>query len=220
MITIDKINDCWNHIGVEGDRTCDQLTQVTHCHNCPVYAESGRLLLEREMPSDYIQEWTTTIADRGSALSVRSTEEMLSLILFRLGNEQFAISTRSLQEVIRPSQIHTLPHRSDRLFLGLTSIRGEILLCASLRAFLNLEPGSPSDRERMLIVHSNQRRWVFPVDEVHGIQRHSLSEIQTPPVVITKTNIAYTQGIFTWKDQKISYLNAELLIDTLDRSLL
>lgn len=220
MMTIDEINDCWNRIGVEGDRTCEELMQVTHCHNCPVYAESGRLLLEREVPIDYIQEWTSSIADRGSALSVRSTEEMLSLILFRLGKERFAISVRSLQEVIRPTQISPLPHRSDRLFLGLTSIRGEILLCASLREFLNLEPTAPSEDERMIIVGTTQRKWVFPVDQVFGIERYPLGEIQDPPVVLLKTNAAYTQGILTWKEQKVNYLNAELLIDTLDRRVL
>lgn len=220
MVTIEEMSDCWNQIGAEGDRSCDQLKQVTHCYNCPVFAKSGSLLLEREVPTDYIQEWTNTIAERGSALSLRSTEEMLSLILFRLANEEFAISVRSLQEVIRPTRIHTLPHRSNSLFLGLTSIRGEILLCASLREFLNLEPAVPSGREQMLIVGTTQRKWVFPVDEVYGIQRYPLREIQDPPVVLLKTNAAYTQGIITWNDQKVNYLNAELLIDTLDRRLL
>ncbi len=220
MITIDEINDCWNQIGVEGDRSCAELDQVTHCRNCGVYSAAGRLLLEREVPIDYIQEWTATFAESGSALSLRSTEELLSLILFRLGNEQFAISIRSLQEVIRPTQIHTLPHRSDRLFLGLTSIRGEILLCASLQEFLDLEPSPRSDHERMLIVGTNQRKWVLPVDQVHGIQRYPLQDIQEPPIVITKTNATYTQGILTWNEQQINYLNAERLIDTLDRSIL
>lgn len=220
MTTIDQIKDCWNQIGVEGDRTCPELQHVTHCRNCPVYSSSGRLLLERDVPADYIQNWTTTIAERGSAMSVRSTEEMLPLILFRLSHERFAISIRSLQEVIRPAQIHTLPHRSDGLFLGLTSVRGEILLCAALQAFLDLEPSAPSDQQRMLIVSSNHRKWVFPVDEVYGIQRYLLDDIQEPPVVVTKTNAAYTQGILTWQDQKVSYLNAERLIDTLDRRVL
>ncbi|MBD2081754.1 chemotaxis protein CheW [Leptolyngbya sp. FACHB-17] len=220
MITIDDINDCWNRIGVEGNQTCEQLAQVTHCHNCSVYSESGRLLLERDVPIDYVQEWTTSIAERGSALSDRSTEEMLSLILFRLGQEQFAISIRSLQEVIRPTRIHKLPRRSDRLFLGLTNVRGEVLLCASLREFLNLEAAASSDDDRMLIVGTSQRKWVFPVDQVHGIHRYPLRQIQAPPVVITKTNAAYTQGILICNDQKVNYLNAELLIDTLDRRLL
>lgn len=220
MITIDDINDCWNQIGVEGDRSCQHLAQVTHCHNCSVYSEAGRLLLERDAPIEYIQAWTTTIAERGSTLSDRSTEEMLPLILFRLGQEQFAISIRSLQEVIRPTRIHKLPRRSDRLFLGLTNVRGEILLCASLREFLNLDSALSSDEARMLIIGTPQRKWVFLVDQVYGIHRYPLREIQTPPVVITKTNAAYTQGIVTWKNQKINYLNAELLIDTLDRRLL
>ncbi|HTL89871.1 MAG TPA: chemotaxis protein CheW [Leptolyngbya sp.] len=220
MITIEQINDCWNQIGVEGDRTCDQLNQVIHCRNCPVYAAAGRLLLEREVPIEYVQTWTKAIAEPGTTTSVRSTEEVLSLILFRLSNERFAMSIRSLQEVVRPTRIHALPHRSDRLFLGLTSIRGEILLCAALQTFLDLAPSTPCDSERMLIVHSNHRKWVFPVDEVYGIQRYPLRDIQDPPVVITKANAAYTQGILTWQNQKISYLNAERLIDTLDRRVL
>ena len=220
MTTLDQINDCWNQIGVEGDRTCDELKRVTHCRNCPVYSTAGRRLLDREVPSDYVRAWTTTIAERGSPLSLRSIEEMLPLILFRLSNERFAISIRSLQEVIRSTRIHTLPHRSDRLFLGLTSVRGDILLCAALHALLDLELSMPSDHQRMLVVSSNQRKWVFLVDEVYGIQRCPVSEIQDPPVVITKTSAAYTQGILTWQDQKVSYLDAERLIDTLDRRVL
>ena len=29
--------DCWNHIGVSGDRSCPELNTFIHCRNCPVY---------------------------------------------------------------------------------------------------------------------------------------------------------------------------------------
>ncbi|MEM7650108.1 MAG: chemotaxis protein CheW, partial [Cyanobacteria bacterium P01_A01_bin.70] len=35
-------HDCWNQIGVRGDRTCPTLETVIHCHNCPVYSQAGR----------------------------------------------------------------------------------------------------------------------------------------------------------------------------------
>jgi chemotaxis-related protein WspD len=177
---------------------------------------TGWRLLERDVPTDYIQEWTTTFAEQGSALSTRSTEEMRSLIGFMLGNEFFALSVRSLQEVIHPTRIHPLPRRSDRLFLGLTNVRGEILLCASLQELLGLD-ASPC--ERMLIVGTAQQRWVFPVTQVDGIHRYPVREIQAPPAVVTKTQ-AYTQGIVTWNDRKISYLNAEQIIEQLERRIL
>ena len=30
--------DCWNRIGVNGDRSCPELTSFVHCRNCPVFA--------------------------------------------------------------------------------------------------------------------------------------------------------------------------------------
>ena len=32
------VNDCWNRIGVRGDRSCPELKQYVHCRNCPVYS--------------------------------------------------------------------------------------------------------------------------------------------------------------------------------------
>ena len=39
--------------------------------------------------------------------------------------------------------IHRVPHRTDRLLLGLANIRGELLLCVSLRELLGIEENSP-----------------------------------------------------------------------------
>ncbi len=212
--------DCWNHIGVEGDRSCDRLATVLHCRNCEVYSTAGRSLLEREVSIADIAESTQAIASQSAVDRLKSNEETLSLIVFRLGNERFAFSVRSLQEVIHPSAIHTLPHRSNEVFLGLVSIRGEILLCASLRQFLGLDAANKvrPDAERMLVVGVDQRKWVFPIEEVDGIYRFSLSDIREAPIVITRAN-TYTQGILDWNTQKVSYLNAERLTDRLDREL-
>ncbi|KAM3112277.1 chemotaxis protein CheW [Phormidesmis sp. 146-33] len=212
--------DCWNHMGVEGDRSCDRLATVLHCRNCSVYSTAGRSLLEREVVIADIAQSTQTIAAESTVDRLKSNEETLSLIVFRLGEEQFAFSVRLLQEVIHPTAIHTLPHRSNEVFLGLVSIRGEILLCASLQQFLGLEAASEvrPDAERMLVVGVDHRKWVFPIAEVEGIYRAPLSEIREAPIVITRAN-TYTQGILEWNNQPVSYLDAERLIDRLDRGL-
>jgi chemotaxis-related protein WspD len=212
--------DCWNHIGVEGDRSCDRLVAVLHCRNCSVYSTAGRRLLEREVPTSDIAESTQAIASKSTIDRLRSNEETLSLILFRLGSERFALSVRSLQEVIHPAAVHTLPHRTRESFLGLVSIRGEILLCASLRQFLGLDAANNvrPDLQRMLVVGADHRKWVFPIDEVDGIYRFSLSDIREAPIVIAKAN-TYTQGIVEWNTEKVSYLDAELLFERLDREL-
>ncbi len=232
-----EINDCWNQIGVKGDRSCSQLETVIHCRNCPVYATVGRSLLEREIPLDYLNEWTAAIAassdelalktsDRDPALyTVRGSKDTLSVILFRLGDEQFALPVGVLNEVTRLGAIHRLPHRSNDVLLGLTNIRGEILMTVSLSQLLGLdrEAESAHDRSalsRMLVVGHDDRKWVFPVDEVHRIHRVQEKELKEVPVVVSQASQAYTQGIIDWQTKKVNYLDADLLFYALERSLL
>lgn len=221
------INDCWNQIGVWGDRSCSQLETVTHCRNCPVYSTAGRSLLERDIPIEYLNEWMTEIATPANEaietpdnrLVLNGSIDTLSVILFRLADEQFALPVRVLHEVTRFGAIHRLPHRSNDVFLGLTNIRGEILMTASLSRFLNLKAVTDSPLNRLLVVGHDDRKWVFPVDQVHRIHRLQASQLKEVPVVVSQGQ-AYTQGIIDWQTKKVNYLDADLLFYTLERSLL
>ena len=227
-------NDCWNTIGVEGDLSCEELKKVIHCRNCPVYSAAGRSLLEREAPPDYVKEWTEVLAKTVPAVAgaqingaVVPSFETLSVMIFLLGGEWLAVPVKLLQEVTEPCVLHTLPHRSNELFLGLVNIRGEILMCVSLTHLLDLKNnGNNSDRvstlaaKRMIVVGSEENRWVFTVDEVCGIHRFPITELQTTPVVISKASEAYTKGVFRWQGHKVNYLDGDLLFYTLNRRIL
>lgn len=222
------LNDCWNQIGVMGDRTCGELKTVTHCHNCSVYSAAGRSLLERDAPDAYLQEWTTVLAEIpteqssvGSRALVRATDT-LSIMIFRLGNERFALPVRFLLEVTTPCVIHSVPHRSNNLFLGLVNIRGETLLCVSLSNLLGADTVidiNPTDSKRMVVAGKDGNRWVFPVDEVHGIYRFHTKEFSDIPVVISKASEAFTKGVVTWQNQKVNCLDTESLFYSLDRKI-
>ncbi|WP_445252171.1 MULTISPECIES: chemotaxis protein CheW [unclassified Microcoleus] len=121
-----------------------------------------------------------------------------------------------------PYAIHTVPHRSNSVFLGLVNIRGETLLCISLRDLLGLEPLAESpdfsntiNPQRMIVAGKNENKWVFPVDEVHGTYRFHLNEFKDTPVVISKASEAYTKGVVTWQGKKINFLDSELFFYTL-----
>lgn len=224
---------CWDEIGVNGDRSCERLDTVLHCFNCSVYTCTGRSLLDREIPIDYLQETTAALAEKTNAiaasisqdsLKVGQAQDTLSVMIFRLGNERFALPVSVLQEITRPTEIHVLPHRSNDLFLGLVNVRGEILPCAALSQLLNVEmPIDPTYSRinlRRMIVIGQESRWVFSVDEVDRVHRFHASELQAVPVVIAKASQAYTQGIIDWQQEKVNYLDASRLLDTLDRRLL
>jgi chemotaxis-related protein WspD len=222
------LNDCWNQIGVMGDRTCGELKTVIHCRNCKVYSAAGRSLLERNAPPEYLQEWTDILSEAstqqvgvGEGMLVRATDT-LSVIIFRLSNERLALPVNILQEVTSPYIIHAVPHRTNSVFLGLVNIRGETLLCISLRDLLGLEPVAESadfsntiNPQRMIVAGKNENKWVFPVDEVHGTYRFHLNEFKDAPVVISKASEAYTKGVVTWQGKKINFLDSEQFFYTL-----
>ena len=214
-------NFCWNRIGVWGDVSCPELDSVSHCHNCQVHSAAGRSLLERPGSDDYLDEWTRIIARPEQAQNA----DIVSVVLFRMGGEWLALPTPVFSEVIEDRVIHSMPHRSSRVFLGLVNIRGEIQLCFSLAAILGLSSKAESDSmqshivyKRMIVIRQERDSWVFPVDEVYGVHHFDDEELEESPVTISKTDITFTTGLVAWNDRSVGLLDVELLFNALKRS--
>lgn len=217
-------HDCWDQIGVFGAGTCPELAQVIHCRNCPVYAAGGRSLLEREPPADYLREWTQALAE---AKDEEQAEETLSVLIFRLGREWLALPTHVCQEVAEMRPIHTLPHRSGPVLLGLVNIRGQIRLCVSLRELLGVEPADDSSRTTqhknprcLVVIAAESDHWVLLVDEIYGIQRLHRSAVRDAPVTVAKATPRLTQGVIDWRDTGVGYLDDALLFLALRKEVL
>ena len=149
------------------------------------------------------------------------------MLIFRLGREWLALPTHVCQEVAEMRPIHTLPHRSGPVFLGLVNIRGQIRLCVSVRELLGLEPAANSDQTthsnnpRCLVVIARESdHWVLLVDELHGIQRFHLSAVRNAPVTVAKAAPGLTRGVIDWQDKGVGYLDADLLFLALRKEVL
>jgi chemotaxis-related protein WspD len=236
---LDKNPDnCWNVIGIGGDRTCAELSHVVHCRNCPVYSSAGRNLLERSIPENYQNEWTNlfsqtkaTIFSNQENLALKSdnllTTTTLTLAIFRLQKEWLALPAQVLKETISPTKIHIIPHRSNEILLGLVNIRGELQLCISLNNLLHLETNlapatalSPIVYQRMVVIEKESHTWVFPVDEFYGLHQFADHELRDPPNHAASTIDSYTQGFFHWESRSLSYIDHELLFMSLIRKVL
>ena len=78
-----KLNDCWNKIGVWGDRECPELKRVIHCRNCIVYSSAAAQLLGAELPPDYLGHWATHFATE----PIIQSRQMQAAFIFRVGAE-------------------------------------------------------------------------------------------------------------------------------------
>ncbi len=214
------IFDCWNRIGINGDNSCRELETFVHCRNCDVYLAAGTRLLDHKLPANYRREWTELFSQKKTAVRLGT----LSAVIFRIAAEWLALPTSVFQEVVEHRAIHSLPHRRQGVVMGLTNIRGELLICVSLGRLLGLPQEIRKEKpqtayDRLLVTQWNGNRFVSPVDEVYGVQRYHPQDLKEVPATLARNAPNYTQGLLSWRNKTVGCLDEELLFYTLNRSL-
>ncbi|SPE54371.1 CheW protein [Verrucomicrobia bacterium] len=209
--------DCWNQIGIGGDGSCPELPKVICCRNCPVYSAAAVRFLARPLPEGYQLERTEEFAQT----SKLPTARQISLVLFRLQADWFALPTWACQEVAERRPIHSLPHRSQQIVLGLVNVRGELLVCVSLDQLFQVGSSQAQQAHtlaRLLVAGQNGHRLVFPVDEVHGPHRFDAKDLQSFSAPVARAP-ACLQGLLAWEGRTVSLFDVEQLFTVVTRSL-
>ncbi len=213
--------DCWQHIGIWGNGSCQELQVHLHCRNCPVYAAAAMRLLDSRPPADYRREWTERIAELAAVTAVGTP-----MLVFRIGDEWLALGIGVMEEVGETRPIHTLPHRREGVLLGVVNVRGELQVCVSVGRLLGIEKGVGSggllpkaSAGRLLVVSHEGEHYAFPVTEVRGVQHLALPE--TPAESSADDRILRTagRGRVVWRGQSVCCLDEGKLFAALSRSL-
>jgi chemotaxis-related protein WspD len=216
------VKDCWNKIGVGGDRSCSELREHIHCRNCPVYSAGAAELLDGDAPAGYLADWTSHFAQRNEAEGI----ETRSIMIFRIGLEWLALPTSVVMEVANLLPVHSLPHRQSGVVLGLANIRGELLICVSLGQVVGVETSAETSRDRrravyrrLLVIRRDDVRVVCPVDEVHGVHHVHLRELKDVPATVSKATVTYSTALLSWRERSVGILDDQLVFYSLKRGL-
>ena len=216
------VDDCWNRIGVRGDKSCPKLLEHVHCRNCEVHAAAATRLLDRySLSQDHV-----ALYDQDD---VQLQQVTRSLIVFRLGEEWLALATRTLVEVSPSAPIHSLPHQRSRALLGVANVRGALVPCVSLSELLGLDGTAAKTTgrvvPRLLILAAPGGNVLAPVDEVLGIHAfpeqllESASANQSGPSGGAGAAGKYTRGVLLWQQRSVRLLDEDLLLHAVMRSL-
>ncbi len=199
------VDQCWNRIGIRGDRSCPELAKVTHCHNCPVFAATGRRFLDAPSPPDYLDEWTARLA---TPEEDDATDE-LGVLVFRLGDEWLALSVGILVEVTRPATPHRIPHRAG-LLSGVVNIRGELHLCVRLDVLLGVAPADKhqrTDNPRLIVIRRESEAWAFAADEVDQVHRLPGEALIPAAPTLARALAKLTRGVFNVGTHSVGLLD-------------
>ncbi|KPM59780.1 chemotaxis protein CheW [Pseudomonas monteilii] len=204
------IDDCWNRIGVHGDKQCPLLERHVHCRNCDVYAAAATRLLDRYA---LMQDHQVAAAQPVEENTGRS------MLLFRLGEEWLALATASLAEIAPLQAVHSLPHQRSRVLQGVANVRGALVPCLSLADLLGVQAGTAEQRSgrampRMLILAAEGGPVVMAVEEIDGIHR-------LDPLLLDSGQDAtrFTAAVLQWRGRSVRVLDDQHLLSAVQRSL-
>ena len=218
----ETIDDCWNRIGVRGDKSCPLLVEHVHCRNCPVYAKAAIELLDRYALDRSAEDLLAVVDERYQALPAGVASR--SLLVFRLADEWLALPTRSLIEVANLQPVHSLPHQRARALLGVANVRGELVPCLSLVELLGVDGnaaavGNGRTVPRMIILAAEGGAVVAPVDEVDGIHRIELKRLEAGAATSSHAANRFTQAVIHFRGRSVRVLDEVSLLSAMTRSL-
>lgn len=211
---------CWSQIGDKAfsNKRCERLAEVIRCRNCPVFIAAGRRTLNQPFDEEYQRQLTEHYS---SPISPPKTQSRKAFV-FRAGNEWLGLRSSLIHEVVNMGPIHSIPHKSSRIFRGIVNIRGRLELCVSIGGVLRIEPAHTKyglSPERLVVVVKAGQSVVFPVSEVMGPVHYDKKDIKPLPITISGSKAVYTKGILSISNKDIGMLDDVLLFRILTRNL-
>jgi len=214
------INDCWNTIGVWGNKTprCERLQKIIHCHNCDIFSQAGSQILNRPAEENYLAEWKNNLnqARQNKSLNLKSA------LVFRMGDEWFALSSKFVKEITHCDKHHSLPHIKNNVLRGLVNVHGDLILNVSLGYLFKIrksEITSKYTNERYIVIEDSNESFAFPVTEVKEIIHYNIEDIKATPSTIKKDTSCFIKGILRHNNNDVGILNSDLVFAALHKNI-
>ena len=142
----------------------------------------------------------------------QETETAVQYIVVRIGNEQYGINIKYIDNIVRNQKITRVP-KTQTYYKGVINLRGEIIPVMSIRLKLGLEDDEFTDKTRIIIVKIEGATIGVIVDQVREVV--TLDDDNTEKITITSRDDAasgYISSIGKSKGELISLLDIVGLI--------
>lgn len=141
--------------------------------------------------------------------------ELLQLVSFMVGTEEFAVPILSVQEINRMMQITRVP-QSPPFIEGVINLRGKIIPVMDLRKRFGLQETGDASDERIIVVEVGARVIGFTVDQVNEVLRISADIVEPPPAMVCGVDSDYVQGVGKLEDRLLILLDLDRLFNSAD----
>ncbi|MEF2144499.1 MAG: chemotaxis protein CheW [Desulfovibrionaceae bacterium] len=142
---------------------------------------------------------------------VRQDDELIQLVTFRIGSEEFGVDILAVQEIIRTMTITRVPKAPD-FVEGVVNLRGKVIPIVDLRRRFGMPQRSHDKNTRIIVIETGSIIVGFMVDSVSEVLRLPASTIEAPPAVISGLESDYIDGVGKLDDRLLIMLDLDRLL--------
>lgn len=140
-----------------------------------------------------------------------TNSEILQLVTFKLGNEEYAVDILKVQEINRMVEITSIPNAPSYVE-GVINLRGKVIPVINLRKKFGLDSKEMDSQSRIMVVDIGSTVGLI-VDSVSEVLRLSSDTIEPPPPMTAGNGSSeYIKGVGKLTDRLLILLDIEELL--------
>ena len=142
-------------------------------------------------------------------------DDLIQLVTFRIGEEEFGVDILAVQEIIRMMQITMVP-RAPEFIEGVINLRGKVIPVINMRTRFNKPTLDQDSNTRIVVMELENKIVGFLVDGVSEVLRIPESTVEDPPPVVAGIGAEYIRGIGKLDNRLLILLNLDSLLGSID----
>ena len=152
------------------------------------------------------------------ALSVKAqkekkvqTEEVLQLVSFNIGQEEFGLDIQRIQEINRMVDITRVPN-SPEFVSGVINLRGKVITIIELRKRFGFPPKEKDKNTRIIVVELGEAVIGFIVDAVQEVIRIPKNITEPPPPIVAGIGSEYITAVAKLENRLLILLDPDRIL--------
>jgi len=153
------------------------------------------------------------IETKGSADTMKTAggDELLQLVTFNLGNEDYAVAILKVQEINRMKEITRVPNAPPYVE-GVINLRGKVIPVVNLRSKFGLAAKENNEQTRIMIMDIQGITMGLVVDSVSEVLRIPSSTVEPTPPMASDISAEFIKGIAKVDERLIILLDMDRLL--------
>jgi len=137
--------------------------------------------------------------------------EVLQLVSFSVGQEEFGVDILKVQEINRMVEITRVPNTSE-FVSGVINLRGKVIPVIDLRRRFGLGKKDNDKNTRIIVVELTGRVLGFVVDAVNAVLRIPRSVTEPPPPMVAGIGSEYITAVGKLDDRLLILIDLEKVL--------